>query len=91
MTDTPSELVTPDGRIAWSSHTDTWGEATRGTGHRTRACPLGRPGQYHDDESGLEYNYFRYDDPATGRYLSSDPRRLDGGPNPHSYVPNPFF
>ncbi|MFF8374425.1 DUF6531 domain-containing protein [Streptomyces lydicus] len=91
VTDTPSELVTPDGRIAWSSHTDTWGEAIRGTGRRTRACPLGRPGQYHDDESDLEYNYFRYYDPATGRYLSSDPLGLDGGPNPHSYVPNPFF
>ncbi|MFD9124449.1 RHS repeat domain-containing protein [Kitasatospora sp. NPDC059571] len=48
------------------------------------------PGQYHDDESGLAHNYFRYYDPATGRYLSSDPLGLGAGPNPHAYVPNPL-
>ncbi|MFI2235388.1 DUF6531 domain-containing protein [Streptomyces chrestomyceticus] len=91
LTDTPAELVTVDGGIAWADHSDIWGRSLLGPAGEDRACPLGRPGQYHDAESGLEYNYFRYYDSATGRYISSDPLGLDGGPNPHAYVPNPLF
>ncbi|WP_051817856.1 DUF6531 domain-containing protein [Kitasatospora sp. NRRL B-11411] len=90
LVDAPSELVTADGRVVWSGDSDLWGR--RRDGHDGAvSCPLGRPGQYYDAESGLEYNYFRYYDPSTGRYLSSDPLGLDGGPNPHAYVPNPLF
>jgi len=31
------------------------------------------PGQYYDEETGLHYNYHRYYDPRTGRYLRPDP------------------
>ena len=31
------------------------------------------PGQYFDQETDLHYNYFRDYDPATGRYVQSDP------------------
>jgi RHS repeat-associated protein len=37
------------------------------------------PGQYYDEETGLNYNYFRDYDPQTGRYIESDPIGLHGG------------
>jgi RHS repeat-associated protein len=50
------------------------------------------PGQYYDEESGLHYNYFRDYDPATGRYVESDPIGLAGGISLYSYgYANPLF
>jgi RHS repeat-associated protein len=85
---TPTELVTPDGAVAWAASGTAWGAPTAPPGPGP-SCPLRFPGQYHDAETGLHYNLFRYYDPQFARYISPDPAGLRGGPDPHAYVPNP--
>ncbi|MFK0067706.1 DUF6531 domain-containing protein [Streptomyces sp. NPDC091046] len=84
----PSELVDERGQIAWRSRATIWG-ATAWSIDSTAYTPLRFPGQYYDPETGLHYNFHRYYDPQTARYLTSDPLGLAPAPNPVAYVDNP--
>lgn len=83
----PAELVDPDGSVAWHLDLSLWGALLSPPG--AAYTPLRFPGQYFDPETGLHYNYHRYYDPTTGRYLSSDPVGLERDTNPLAYVANP--
>lgn len=56
------------------------------TGEGTFTYNLRFPGQLFDRETNNYYNYFRYYDPQTGRYVQSDPIGLSGGLNTYAYV-----
>ncbi|MGV9282898.1 DUF6531 domain-containing protein [Streptomyces sp. NPDC003730] len=85
---TPAELVDENGVVAWRARKSLWG-ATAWPATSTAYTPLRFPGQYHDFETGFHYNYFRYYDPETARYLTFDPLGLEPAPNPATYVHNP--
>jgi RHS repeat-associated protein len=88
---TPTELIAPDGRIAWHQTTNLWGNRVAVTAEEGVDCPLRFPGQYHDPETGLHYNFHRYYDPETARYLTPDPLGLPPAPNNYTYVANPLI
>ncbi|WP_143229678.1 DUF6531 domain-containing protein [Actinophytocola xanthii] len=86
---TPTELVDDAGELVWRRQTTVWGQALEGLRQRAYT-PLRFPGQYHDQETGLDYNHHRYYDAEVGRYYSGDPLGLLPAPNPDAYVPNPL-
>ena len=95
---TPRRGTNENGVVVWSWDSDAFGAAAAnddpdGDGVAT-VVNLRFPGQYYDGETGLHYNYFRYYDPSTGRYITSDPIGLRGGLNTYGYVnanPNGFI
>ncbi|MFI9826988.1 DUF6531 domain-containing protein [Streptomyces sp. NPDC051913] len=86
---TPTELVDPHGEVAWRARRTVWG-ATAWPKQSRAYTPLRFPGQYHDLESALHYNYHRHYDPETARYTTLDPLGLSPAPNPYGYVTNPW-
>ncbi|MFD4632265.1 DUF6531 domain-containing protein [Streptomyces sp. NPDC058284] len=84
----PTELIDETGDVAWFARTNLWGTTSWAADSNTYT-PLRFPGQYHDPETGLHYNYFRHYDPETARYLTPDPLGLTPAPNPNAYVQNP--
>ena len=91
---TPQELTDEHSEIAWSAEYRAWGVAQeairKASGKALIANPIRFQGQYHDHESGLHYNRYRYYDPEVGRFVSRDPIGFAGGINNHVYTVNPI-
>ncbi|MCO7522448.1 RHS repeat-associated core domain-containing protein, partial [Pseudomonas sp. 1] len=91
---TPMELTDHHGEVAWTAQYKAWGEIKEARSEWARQNGLNNPirfqGQYHDHETGLHYNRYRYYDPRSGRFVSQDPISYLGGFNLYQYVPNPI-
>lgn len=77
------------GQVVWSATLDPYGALQLHVGADFDQ-PLRWPGHYHDAETGLHCNRFRYYSPELGRYLESDPQGLAGGSNLYAYVDRPL-
>jgi len=84
---TPELMTDSTNTAVWEAAYDAFGEATIHPAS-TVVDNFRFPGQYYDAETGLHYNWHRYYDPKTGRYLTPDPIGLAGGINPYVYVEN---
>lgn len=82
---TPRRGTDAAGQLVWYWESEAFGEEVVSG---TTTVNLRFPGQYFDQETSLHYNYFRYYDPSTGRFLRSDPIGLRGGLNTYAYVLN---
>ena len=81
---TPQVLTDDAQTVAWKAVYTPFGQAAASI--QTVENPFRFPGQYYDPETGLHYNYFRYYNPQTGRYITPDPIGLEGGINLFAYV-----
>lgn len=88
---TPIQATDKDGKVVWAAKYEPFGRAIIVTPAATTENPtitsnLRLPGQYEDQETGLHYNWNRYYEPATGRYVTEDPIGLEGGVNVYAYT-----
>ena len=82
---TPMKMTASAGKLAWQAHYDAFGKAVVDVTKDVMTQEISTvennlrfPGQYFDKESNLHYNYHRYYDPGTGRYVSADPIGFGG-------------
>jgi RHS repeat-associated protein len=79
----PHQITDASGAAVWQWNHDPFG---KGEPLGAFSYDLRFPGQFHDQDTHLHYNYFRDYDPRTGRYIESDPIGLAGGINTYGYV-----
>jgi RHS repeat-associated protein len=84
---TPRVMTNSAGTVAWQAAYHGFGHAEV-DGASTITNNIRFPGQYFDAETNLHYNWNRYYDPRTGRYLTPDPIGLEGGIDPYVYAEN---
>jgi RHS repeat-associated protein len=84
---TPLAMTDSLGAVVWKAAYKAFGEAQVDSSP-TITNNFRFPGQYYDEETGLHYNYHRYYDPGSGRYLTSDPVGLKSSINLYEYALN---
>jgi RHS repeat-associated protein len=83
---TPVEVYDTEGERIWFVELDIFGRVKEYTGD-IDFIPFRYQGQYHDEETNLYYNRFRYYDPEAGIYTQQDPVGLVGdNPTLYAYV-----
>ena len=88
---TPQMVTDQSRKVVWLADISAFGQATivhaaDGNGKEEKfRLDLRLPGQVFDEETGLNYNYFRDYDSRTGRYLTPDPVGTAGGLQPYHY------
>ncbi|WP_437933644.1 RHS repeat-associated core domain-containing protein [Sorangium sp. So ce341] len=76
----PELLLDEHGEVLQEIERTVWGKTS------VAQTALRHPGQYHDEETGLFWNGYRYYDPDLGQYLSPEPRGIEGSLRPYAYV-----
>jgi RHS repeat-associated protein len=88
---TPIALTDRQGQIVWGAvKRDPWGNIEKEFNPRNIHQDIRLPGQYHDRETDLYYNRYRYYDSKIGGYVNQDSIRWEGGRNFYSYPSNPM-
>ena len=84
----PREMTDGEGRLLWFGNYGGWGKLTEETNIANAHQPFRLQNQYCDGETGLHYNFFRYYDPHSGRFVTQDPIGVWGGSNFYQFAPN---
>jgi len=87
---TPIALINQAGGIDWAARLDPWGTVQQEYNPQGIEQNIRLPGQYHDRETDLYYNRFRYYDRKIGTYINQDPIGLTGRLNLSMYASNPL-
>lgn len=83
--ETPVMMTDDDGDVVWRADYKPFGKAEVASSSSV-TNDFRFPGQVFDAETGYHYNWNRYYDSETGRYLTADPIGLTGGVNLYAYV-----
>ncbi|QQZ27764.1 DUF2778 domain-containing protein [Thiothrix subterranea] len=88
--ETPRIITDASGKTIWAWDSKPFGETAPNEDPDKDGLALHYnqrfPGQTFDAETRLHYNFHRDYNPATGRYVQSDPIGLDGGMNSLTYA-----
>ncbi|WP_373700818.1 RHS repeat-associated core domain-containing protein, partial [Neisseria dentiae] len=87
----PKEMTDQFGNLLWYGEYTAWGRLKKDERvYKDVHQPFRLQNQYCDAETGLHYNFFRYYEPDTGRFVNQDPIKLYGGSNLYLFGHNTF-